>query len=54
MNEFFLATPLGEGACYLVDKNKDGKYDGYIKQFRFSDTEYYDVEEYYIFKNIKN
>lgn len=50
-HQLFWIVPSGEGSCYLVDKNNDGKYDGYVKSFRFSDTVDYEVEESYVFKD---
>lgn len=52
-SEFFYITPFGEGSCYLIDKNEDGKYDGYTKFFWFNDTVGYEVEESFVFKNNK-
>ncbi|MFC4475627.1 hypothetical protein [Flavobacterium chungangensis] len=53
VKEFLSSTPVGEGSCYLIDKNNDGEYDGYVKFFFFTDAVHYEVEEAYVLKDKK-
>lgn len=50
-NFYFKDSPSGYGSNYLVDKDNDGKYDGYEEFRKKEDVLFYEITESYTFKN---